>query len=311
MGPKPSIQVRANKMDLIRLFLSSMAQDQIITNAPIIPDGILHRFHIKGDKMHTRNGWYVLYSDGIASGAYGSWKMSLSKKWCSKSRNQMSIAQWQTHLKKMEEAQRQRDEAKAAEQQRASTRATVIWEHSQLANPNHTYFLNKDITPFNARQRGDTIILPIIDCQNTIWSLEFIHPDGSKFLLTGGAKRAHHILVNGSLDLARILICEGFATGATLAKDHPSACVIAAIDAGNLEPVATSIRRYKPHSEIIICADDDRQTPGNPGKTKGRHAAIAAGALLALPQWPSSAPSSLTDYNDLACWRRRNTETMA
>lgn len=297
-------------MEIINNFLSAMAQNEIFTDAPIIPDGNLYRFHVNSDKRHTRNGWYVLYLDGIASGAYGHWKTSISKKWCAKSRNQMSLEQWQSHLQRMEKAQRQRDEAKAMEQRHAAKRAKEIWEHAPSANPNHAYFRNKDISPFNARQRGDSIILPIIDCQNEIWSLQFIHPDGTKLLLSGGAKRARHILVNGSLNTSQILICEGFATGASLAIDHPTACVIAAIDAGNLEPVATSIRRVKRDSEIIICADDDRQTPGNPGLTKGRCAAIAAGALLASPQWPNNAPNTLTDFNGLACWLSNNMEVI-
>ena len=36
--------------------------------------------------------------------------------------------------------------------------------------------------------------------------------------------------------------------------------------------------------------------------TKARAAAIAADALLALPQWPMGSPETLTDFNDLAAW---------
>src|SRR5690554_5627604 len=39
-----------------------------------IPDGQIHRFKVPGDKPGSHNGWYVLYLDGIASGAFGSWK---------------------------------------------------------------------------------------------------------------------------------------------------------------------------------------------------------------------------------------------
>jgi putative DNA primase/helicase len=43
----------------------------------------------------------------------------------------------------------------------------------------------------------------------------------------------------------------------------------------------------------------------NPGATKAKAAAIASGALLALPQWPEDAPEHLTDFNDLAVWLAR------
>jgi putative DNA primase/helicase len=78
--------------------------------------------------------------------------------------------------------------------------------------------------------------------------------------------------------------------------------VLAALNAGNLKPVAVACRQHWPSAEIIIAGDDDRQTNGNPGATKAREAAIAAGAELALPQWPEGAPENLSDFNDLAVW---------
>jgi len=52
----------------------------------------------------------------------------------------------------------------------------------------------------------------------------------------------------------------------------------------------------------VIAGDDDRRTVGNPGATRAKAAAIASGALLALPQWPKHTPDHLTDFNDLAVW---------
>jgi putative DNA primase/helicase len=104
---------------------------------------------------------------------------------------------------------------------------------------------------------------------------------------------------------SRIVICEGWATGCTLAEDDPQAAVLAAIDAGNLKLVALEVRRHWPKAELVIAGDDDRKTPGNPGATKAREAAIAAEGLIALPQWPAGAPEMLTDFNDLAVWSRR------
>ena len=87
-----------------------------------------------------------------------------------------------------------------------------------------------------------------------------------------------------------------------MAKKYTGYCVIAACNAGNLKPVATIIRHFLPHTELIVCADDDQLNPNNPGLTKGREAAIAAGALLSKPIWPNCAPTSLKDFNDLSCW---------
>lgn len=298
-------------MDFIELFRSQMAADGIVTEEIIIADGELHRFHVTGDKQHTRNGWYVLYPDNLPSGAFGSWKTGISKKWCQKSQDRMTKHEWLEHNRKMEDARHKRDQQKLQEQQRAAQRANAIWNHCEIANPNHPYLIKKRVSPFIARQRKDVLVLPIIDLKNMIWSLQFIHRDGYKILLSGGAKKSNFIPVNGTLADSPILICEGFATGATLAADYPHACVISAIDANNLKPVASKIRRNNPRSEIIICADDDRLTEGNPGQIKARQAAVDSGASLASPQWPINAPESLTDFNDLACWVNDNMEGVA
>ena len=79
--------------------------------------------------------------------------------------------------------------------------------------------------------------------------------------------------------------------------------MVAAIDAGNLMSVAMQARACLPDAEIIIAGDDDRHTDGNPGATKARAAAVAARALLALPEWPEDSPDHLTDFNDLAVWQ--------
>jgi putative DNA primase/helicase len=148
------------------------------------------------------------------------------------------------------------------------------------------------------------LVLPVTDFTGMLTSLQFIQSDGRKRLLSGGCKCGCFIHVEGELlSAARVIICEGWATGCTLAEDDPTALVLAAIDAGNLEAVAVSARRRWPNAEMVIAGDDDRLTAGNPGATKARAAAIiAAGALLALPQWPVGAPESLSDFNDLASY---------
>ncbi len=48
------------------------------------PSGTLQRFHVPGDKSGSLNGWAVLYADGIASGAFGSWKHGQAHRWSSR-----------------------------------------------------------------------------------------------------------------------------------------------------------------------------------------------------------------------------------
>jgi putative DNA primase/helicase len=95
-----------------------------------------------------------------------------------------------------------------------------------------------------------------------------------------------------------LIVCEGFATGAS-SHEATGDAVAVAFDAGNLEPVAVALRVKYPSLKIIIAADDDHLTDGNPGMTKARAAALAVGGLLAVPSFPAGRPDKATDFNDL------------
>lgn len=93
------------------------------------------------------------------------------------------------------------------------------------------------------------------------------------------------------------VICEGFATGASI-HEATGMAVLVAHSAGNLKAVAEALRAKHPDERILIAADDDWQTDGNPGLTKAGEAAQAAGATVVVPQFPERF-EGLTDFNDL------------
>lgn len=72
-----------------------------------------------------------------------------------------------------------------------------------------------------------------------------------------------------------------------------------AFNGGNLKAVALALRAKYPDLRIIIAADDDHQTEGNPGMTKAQAAAQAVGAGVAVPTFPAGRPDKATDFNDL------------
>jgi len=126
--------------------------------------------------------------------------------------------------------------------------------------------------------------------------------DGAKRFTTGMAKTGHFIHVAGDLAAPKLIaIAEGWATAMAVAQRFfPGAAVLAALDCGNLLHVAQAARQRFPGAELVLCADDDRCTPGNPGLTKAREAARAVGGTLARPAWPAGAPLELSDFADLA-----------
>lgn len=293
-----------NVYQIAELFKEEMNKQGITPPLDLYVDGQLHRFHIAGDKKSSKNGWYVLYSDAVPCGVFGSWKKGITWKWCVKKIHEMSSLERNKQIEQMNHAYKIRNEIKEQEQLEASEKANYLWENCTSINTEHAYLVRKHIKPFCAKQHGEKIVLPITDCSGKIWSLQYIDESGEKRFLSDGALKGHFILVQDpeNTDDAAILICEGFATGATLAMSNPKSCIVAACNALNIEPVAVAIRKHFPNTKIIICADDDRLNPDNPGITKGRKAAIAVGALFHQPKWPVNAPKNLTDYNDLACW---------
>lgn len=72
-----------------------------------------------------------------------------------------------------------------------------------------------------------------------------------------------------------------------------------AFNAGNLHPVAVALRAKYPDMELVLCADDDRNTEGNPGLTKATEAAQAVSGKLAVPTFRDPTASG-SDFNDLA-----------
>ncbi|MQM38449.1 hypothetical protein KBTX_02460 [wastewater metagenome] len=281
--------------DPVQSFRAALADAGIPPHEPadVVPDGRLHRYRVEGNRAGTRNGWYVLHLDGVPGGAYGSWRAGVSGTWCARDRETLTPAERDSHRQRMEAARAERDREQHRRHLAAAGRAARIWSDCHPADPGHPYLGTKGIPPLNARQRGDRLVLPVVELQSRrLTSLQFIGPDGTKNLLSGGRKRGCVIPVAGRMPGAsRVLICEGWATGATLAALEPDALVLAAIDAGNLHPVATAARREWPDMELVICADADPT-----GVDKARAAAIAAEALVAVPMFPEGIEGS--DWND-------------
>jgi putative DNA primase/helicase len=273
---------------------ATMRDAGLSTSDPIVPDGLLHRIHLEGDRAGSRNGWYVMYPDPPVSGAYGCWRRGISGVWSAAGPDRLTVAERAALRERAERARATRLVEAARRHEAAAGRAARLWQTAYAAEAAHPYLCRKAVPPRAARQRGDRLVLPIVDLDGRLWSLQFIGANGTKMLLSHGRKRGNVIPVAGAMPGAtRVLLCEGWATGGTLADFEPDALVLAAVDAGNLKPVALELRRRWPAVEIVVCCDADPV-----GIDKGRAAAIAAGALVAVPEFPAGTEGS--DYNDLA-----------
>ncbi|MES9831151.1 MAG: toprim domain-containing protein [Candidatus Thiodiazotropha sp. DIVDIV] len=267
-----------------------------------IEPGTLHRFPGNGKRPSNRAGWCLLFDDR-RGGCFGDWSTGLSETWQAERDKPGSRAERAVFARRVEVAKRQAETERRTRQANAANRAAAIWNAATPSPGNHPYLIRKRLQPHGAKLHKGALTLPVMDFTGRLTSLQFIAANGGKLLLSGGRKRGCFIPVAGDMeDPTHVIICEGWATGCILAEDESTALVLAAIDAGNLEPVALAARHRWPSAELVIAGDDDRLTAGNPGASKAKAAAIASGALLALPQWPEDAPDHLTDFNDLAVW---------
>lgn len=264
-----------------------------------VADAEIHRFHVPGDKPGTLNGWYVLYLDGIASGAFGSWKAGGASTWCS--REPVDTREAAQVRERVDQARRQREAGQHQRQQQATKLANRWWRNARRAAPDHPYLVAKGVRSYGLRQRGPDLLVPLY-LDGCLVNLQRIAPDGTKRFLPGGRVKGTYsplgIIEPGSV----LCICEGWATAASL-HQHGGYVVAAAMNAGNLLPAATALRARYPDQPIVIAGDDDRLTDGNPGRAAANAAAAAVGGQVAFPEWPEGAPDDLTDFNDLANWK--------
>jgi len=163
------------------------------------------------------------------------------------------------------EAERQ---ARAAE---AASRALHLWDN--LPDGGRSDYLNKKkVKGFGLRYSRGSIVVPVRNAAGLV-GLQFIDGNGDKKFLTGTPKQgAWHLIGDIASGVAHFWIAEGYATAASvhLATGEP---VFVAFDAGNLVHVAQAVRSMYPAADLLIAADNDAATPGNPGVTKAREAA--------------------------------------
>ncbi|UGV31691.1 toprim domain-containing protein [Halopseudomonas aestusnigri] len=289
-------------MDYLIAFLYALQSVYGPLDLRLLADGLIHRFHVPGDKPGTLNGWYVLFADGIASGSFGSWKTGGCHTWSSR---EPADAREAEHLRQqMEQARRQREADQRQRQQATAEYACWSWDNSRRADPAFAYLIAKGCRTHTLRQRGDVLLVPLYHAGQLV-NLQRIAADGSKRFLSGGRVKGCYSPLGLIQAGQPLYLCEGWATGATLHETtgHPVAC---AMNAGNLLSVGQQLQRAYPDALLIVAGDDDRQTEGNPGKTAAITTAATLGCGLILPPWSGDEPLTLTDFNDLRQWQEGN-----
>lgn len=322
--------------DIIAQFCSAMREHDIhVSPADIRADGKLHRIRAEGDREKTV--WYVLHADDRPAGMFGcnrrygydtkfTWKADIK-------RAPLTAAEKRAYRERIERIEAQRAAEDAAASAAAVERANRLWSEA-VDCEEHPYLERKGVRAHGVRvgrwevinqDTGEVrtvtdqaLLIPMRDLQKRIHSLQAIMPQklegaSDKWYLQDGAKEGNFWVIGRPLEhngKQVIIVCEGYATGASI-HEATGHAVIIAFDVPNLLPVAKVWRARFPDAIIIIAADNDQWTLKpvvNPGLTRARECGAEVGSLVAFPPFDAALGATNerggrahgpTDFNDL------------
>lgn len=282
--------------DPTRVFLSTLHADGLVVDH--IVSGGLVRVTTKEDKRGQKSGWYIYHADGLPVGIYGDWRAGWERTWCAKTRSDLAPAEYAAQQTAIAHAQAVRAQTLKKRHDQTAARAARLFEGAEPATL-HPYLTAKGVAAHGLRVRHGTLLIPLVNTRGEIRTLQRISPDGQKRYLAGGEKQGHFHLIGAPRGV--LLICEGYATGASLYEATGHAVAVAS-DKTNLAPVGQALRGAYPGARIVFCGDDDRwrDANDNPGARAAESAAHGVpGATWLLPRFREDATHP-TDFNDLA-----------
>lgn len=254
----------------------------------IIPDGDLHRFKI-GGKL---DGAYVLHLTGRAAGYFQDFKQNIKVTWkISGDFEPLTPSEKRDFAIEAHRQALMRQTEKNDRYQAAAQKAARIWSRA-TAIVNHPYLERKQVKAHNLRVYFDALVVPLYDKAGWLVSLQFIKADGSKRMMKGGKAQGASCSIGIVPDLnydKPVLVCEGWATGASL-HEATGYFVVIAFSAGNLAAVALQTRNAYQTKEIIICGDNDLS---GVGQAAAEAAALSIACRFMIPDQVGQ------DFNDM------------
>lgn len=230
--------------------------------------GRLVRTRVEGDR--ERRGWYMLHElhtsggDLLIVGTYGVWhgndsgtqKIALRKA-------ELSSEQRESLRRRFIEDRRRADQARREENERAAAVANKAWLACAPTGESD-YLVKKGVAAHGLRfSPSGVAVVPMLDVAGRIHGLQLIRSNAQakehrkpakEYWPAGLAKKGHFHLIG--MPQTVLLVCEGYATGASL-HEATGLPVAIAFDAGNLAPVAAALHKRHKRVRILICADDD------------------------------------------------------
>ncbi|MEY2654017.1 MAG: hypothetical protein RLZZ524_1045 [Pseudomonadota bacterium] len=275
---------------------------------PLVLNGNIQRWGRKDAHWYSLREMRTDGGTHVVVGSFGDWRTGLRQ------RVDVDWKGLRDDERAALESRRQADAA-AREAERVAAAAEAAMSAAELwagaaRSGSSPYLERKLVVGEGCRYlRGGAIVVPLLrydehDEQGLplLKAVQLIRPDGTK-RFTRGFEKPRACLVLGPVIVGEpILVAEGYATALTLRMAVQRRLpVVVALDAGNLQPVAEMLRERYGSSKLLICADDDHQTAGNPGRHKAHLASREVSDCAYV--WPVFHPANRgakdTDFNDL------------
>ncbi|UAK47256.1 phage/plasmid primase, P4 family [Legionella longbeachae] len=278
----------------------------------------------------SKDAVYKIFTNGVAAGYFKCWHCGIEDDFCSKSKHDISVAEWEAHNKRLKEAKRQEDLNTRKRYAECAQLARKVFSSAIGVDATKEGYLSKKRVQSyglklidkeneytkNAQCYSGTLLVPCYNAANELVNLERIYFDVSQSRYQkrplAGAQRsgAFYILGDITAQTRTVLIAEGYSTAATLyeALGYPT---VITFNCGNILPVAKVLREKYPYPHFLIAADDDRWHEDEKLKYSGEKVAKKTCAEVnnttyVLPDFsvldmPEGKLTKLkpTDFNDL------------
>ena len=299
---------------------------------------VWHRVPVEGRRT-TIGGAYKIWrnADGVTGATVKNLVTGETRTWSDRGARRdpvPDIVQRAAQLNREEQIQAQ-DQVRAQLNIMRGQDALAAYKMLPDARGDEPYFARKHMTSSHGIKRLEdgTMVIPLINGERVgAWadtpkdrylglvSLQTIAPDGTKMLMKQAAKSGAYFPIGSPAARAvptHIVLAEGIATAEAahqiLAGGDRRVLAVAAIDAGNLVHVASTLQHMFPAAKKIIAVDNDLGTEQKHGKNSGIVAARAVAAKH--PEYTLAIPEPIdgknTDWNDVLVQKGRSSARMA
>ncbi len=279
--------------------IAAMREWDLHINSINLEVGKYHRFRSLGT-CKTKCCEYRVFENQLGA-HFKCFRRGIDRFWFAKDRSVLTTYEKEQMQAERDHVTRERIAAQSRMSSKCAKFMTVAGRSTETPSQ-HPYVRRKGIYPHGAHLVRDMLVLPILDIEGSVMSLQFIKPNGFKQFKTGAPTAEGMIWLGGykTPDYRGIVrLCEGWSTGCTIYSITKSP-VICALNAYNLIKVASALRTYYPETPIKICADNDQWGKENVGLKCANQASLMTGYALHYPTFDNVGTfNKPTDFNDL------------